>query len=434
MDFPTREAVDELLPERTLPPMADVRYRPPSEALEDVAGAATAAVGDLPLRTLSAGDHVAVGVGSRGIASLPAIVSAIVEELQERDLNPTIVPAMGSHGGATAAGQREVLGALGITEPAMGCPIDARMDTERVGVVTVNGVEIPVHVSTAAREADGCVVVNRVKPHTNYTGDIESGLCKMSVVGLGKQRGANAFHETALSVGYVETLRTAFSAVRTALPLLGGVAVVEDFYEEIAVVEGIPAAALPDAEKPLLERARSLMATLPTDRIDLLVIDEIGKDISGSGMDTNVVGRYRVLNTEDPTLPDVKLIYVRGLSRATKHNGMGIGLADLTRRSVVDDIDITKTYTNALTSGSLAKVHLPLVLPDDESAIAAALGALGTVDDETARVVWIENTSELSRLRLSPALVDELADRIEVESVVNPTFVNGEVQFDRRAE
>jgi hypothetical protein len=433
MEFPDRSEIEPLLEPHPLPSFARVRYDPPAEAVADPAGEARAELDRLALDSLPAGARVAVGVGSRGIHRLPALTRAVVETLADRGFEPVVVPAMGSHGGATAEGQRETLAALGVTAETVGAPVDARMATERLAEVVVGETTYPVHVATAALDADAVVLLNRVKPHTNFTGRIESGLVKMLVAGLGKQRGAVAFHETALAEGYVPALEAAFEVIDASVSLLGGVAVVENFHEETAHVEAVPAGDLLDREPALLERARAEMATLPVAEVDLLVVDEIGKDISGAGMDTNVIGRYRVLNAPDPETPAVKLLYARGLSDRTKGNGNGIGLADLTRRAAVEALDLRKTYANALTSGSLEKSKLPVVAPDDELAIRIALSALGGSDPEAARVVWIENTQDLGELYVSAAVIDDLPDAATVVEPVDLAFdADGTASFEPR--
>jgi len=269
-----------------------------------------------------------------------------------------------------------------------------------------------------------------VKAHTNFTGAVESGLAKMAVVGLGKQRGAKSFHSTAIAEGYVETLTAALDVIERETPTIGGIAIVENFEEEIGHLEGVPAGSFLDREPELLERAYAEMPTLPVDNIDLLVVDEIGKEISGAGMDTNVVGRYRVLNAPDPETPDIDLIYVRGLTAATKGNGNGIGLADLTRRAAIDQLDLKKTYANALTSGSLAKSKLPVVAPDDEFALRTGLSALGGYDPESVRIVWIRNTQELGEFRVSDAVIDDLPEAATVTGREAVTFDDGTASFE----
>lgn len=430
MEFPDRRDVDHLIDPQPLPGFARVRHEPRTERIDDPAEAVRDELDALDLESLSNGATVAVGVGSRGIDRIDEVTAAVVDRLDERGFDPVIVPAMGSHGGATPDGQRELLASLGITEERTGARIDARMDVETVATVAVGDVEMPVNVAVAALDADAVVVVNRVKAHTNFTGEIESGLTKMAVVGLGKQRGAKAFHSTAIAEGYVETLRAGLDAVERETALLGGLAIVENFDEEIARLEGVPAGSFLDREPELLERADEEMPTLPINDVDLLVVDEIGKEISGAGMDTNVIGRYRVLNAPDPEKPDVDLVYVRGLTAATKGNGTGIGLADLTRRAAVDDLDLEKTYANVLTSGSLAKAKLPVVAPDDEFALRTALAALGGDDPGTVRIVWIRNTQDLGTLRVSDAVVDDLPDETTVRARERVAFDDGTATFE----
>jgi hypothetical protein len=430
MEFPDRSDVDGLIDPQPLPAFARVRYEPRTERLDDPVGAARAELDALDFDGLAAGATVAVGVGSRGIDRIDEVAAAVVAEVADRGFDPVVVPAMGSHGGATAEGQREVLEALGITEETVGAPIDARMAAEELATVSVGDADLPVYFSEAALAADAALVVNRVKAHTNFTGAIESGLAKMTVVGLGKQRGAKSFHSTAIAEGYVEALTAALDVIERETPLVGGIALVENFDEEIGHLEGIPAGAFLDREPALLERAYDEMPTLPVDDVDLLVIDEIGKEISGAGMDTNVVGRYRVLNAPDPDTPDIDLIYVRGLTESTKGNGNGIGLADLTRQRAVDQLDLKKTYANALTSGSLSKSKLPVVAPDDEFALRTALAALGGYDPETVRIVWIRNTQDLGELRVSDAVVDDLPAAATVVGRERVGFEDGTAGFE----
>ena len=434
MEFPDRSDVDGLIDPQPLPGFARVRYEPRTERLDDPVGAARGSLDALDLDDLPAGATVAVGVGSRGIDRIDEVAAAVVDEVAERGFDPVVVPAMGSHGGATAEGQREVLAALGITEETVGAPIDARMDAAELDTVSVGDAETPVYFSEAALEADAVLVVNRVKAHTNFTGPIESGLAKMTVVGLGKQRGAKSFHSTAIAEGYVETLTAALDVIERETPLVGGIALVENFEEEIGHLEAVPAGSFLDREPALLERAYDEMPTLPVDDVDLLVVDEIGKEISGAGMDTNVIGRYRVLNAPDPETPDIDLIYVRGLTEATKGNGNGIGLADLTRKRAVGQLDLKKTYANALTSGSLAKSKLPVVAPDDEFALRTALAALGGYDPETVRIVWIRNTQDLGELRVSDAVVDDLPEAAEVVGRETVGFDDGTAAIEAAAD
>ena len=426
MEFPDAEAVDAALPEVTFPTFARVSYDPETPALDDVRGATRDAVASLPLSDVPAGGTVAVGLGSRGIHDIRAVAETVLAELSAAGYDPVAVPAMGSHGGSTAEGQRRTLASLGLTEDTLGCRIDARMEAEVVGT-TDRGHEVPV--ATAALEADGIVVVNRVKPHTNFSGRIESGLSKMLTVGLGKRAGARAFHEAALTHGYVDTIERALGVVRDGAPVVGGVAVVENFHDRTAHVEGIPAGDLPDAEADLLERAREYLPTLPFDDLDALVVAALGKDVSGSGMDTNVIGRYGVVNAAAPPTPDIDRIVVLGLTDATHGNGHGIGLADVTTADVAADLDLDRMYTNALTSGSLSRSSVPIVLPSDRHALRAAVATAGDYDPEAARIAWVRDTAHLSSFRVSEALLDAVDDAVTVERRERVTFHDGDAGF-----
>lgn len=417
----SRRFVKQLIDSRPFPEFVRVGKSTPPDSVVDPATHTRNELNSLGIDELDTGATVAVGVGSRGIASIDAVITATVEELRTRGYEPVIVPAMGSHGGATAEGQRSLLESLGIAEEHVGASIDASMDTTTIATVEIDDCLAPVHVANAVLEADGFLVVNRVKPHTNFTGEIESGLCKMLAVGLGKQPGANAFHSAALNSGYVKTIKAFVDIIRTKTPCYGGVAVIENSQEQVASISGVPANKLLEREPVLLRHAREQMALLPVDNLDLLVVDKIGKEISGTGMDTNVIGRYRVLNTSDPDCPDIDLIYVRGLSDETEGNGNGIGLADITRQQAVDQLRTAETYANAITSGSLERAKIPVVAPDDEMALSMALNVLGGYDPDTTRIAWIESTAELGELLVSRAVADELT---------RPILSRGRLQFE----
>ena len=427
MEFPDAETVDTALPEVTFPTFARVSYDPETPALDDVRGRTRDAVASLPLSGVPGGGTVAVGLGSRGIHDIRPIAETVITALSAAGYEPVVIPAMGSHGGSTAEGQRRTLAALGLTEDALGCRIDARMEAEVVGT-TDRGHEVPV--ATAALEADGIVVVNRVKPHTNFSGRVESGLSKMLTVGLGKRAGARAFHEAALTHGYVDTIERALDVVRANAPVIGGVAVVENFRDRTAHVEGVAAGDLPDAEADLLEQATEYLPTLPFDDLDALVVEEVGKDVSGSGMDTNVIGRYGVVNASDPTTPDIDRIVALGLTDATHGNGHGIGLADVTTADVATELDLDQMYTNALTSGSLSRSSVPVVLPSDRHALRAAVATAGRYDPDDARIAWVRDTAHLSSFRVSEALLDEVDDTVTVERRERLTFDDGDPGFE----
>lgn len=400
----------EIETEQTLRSLPSIYTASRSQAHPALSGISTEikhAVDQLPLRRFDDDASIAIGVGSRGIQSLDTIVRTVSTTLSERGFDPVIIPAMGSHGGATADGQREKLADLGVTQESVGCAIDACIETQRIGETSSGH---PVHLATAALNADGIVVINRIKPHTNFSGTVESGLSKMITVGLGKRSGADAFHTAALQEGYVTTIRQ-FLEVIQADPepeLVGGVGIVENRQHESAVIEGIPSRALPTAEETLLETAYNRLPTLPVSNLDLLVITEIGKNISGTGMDTNVVGRYGVLNAEDPPEPSVDRIVVLGLSEETQGNAHGIGLADLTTRDVLQSADLQKMYTNALASSSLTRSKLPIGLPSREDALVAGIQSTGVSDVSEIRLAVIEHTNSVSPCLISANIKSDL--------------------------
>lgn len=427
MEFPDADVIEDALDPVAYPPFVDVEYQPPAPVVEDVAAEARAAVDQLPLSDVPTGGTVAVGLGSRGIRDAPTVAETVLNELHDRGYEPVVVPAMGSHGGATADGQRHTLEALDLGTDRHGYPIDASMETAEIGT-TARGA--PVHFAVAALEADAVLVINRVKPHTNFQGPIESGLCKMVTIGLGKRPGASQVHATAIERGYVDAIEDTLAVICEHVPFLGGVAIVENASDRAARIEGIPAADLPDREASLLSEARELMATLPYEDLDALIVDRIGKDISGTGMDTNVIGRTRVIGGTEPRSPDIDRIVVRGMTDETGGNGHGIGLADLTTVDVIEDLSLEAMYTNALTSGSLQRDALPIALPTDELAIRAALLTAGEYDPETARIAWISDTLHLSEFRVSAPLANESRDHVRTGSRYRLAFDEGDPTFE----
>lgn len=403
MRFPDRDEIFSFLEPVEFPRFARVSYDPATPHVDDVRDATGAAVTELPL-DLPEGARIAVAVGSRGIHDIAAITDTVVDRLQARGYDPVIVPAMGSHGGATPDGQRAVLAELGITPERLGCPIDARMDTAVVGRTRVDGDGFDVHLARAALEADAILPINRIKPHTAFSDRIESGVCKLVVVGLGKQGGARVVHRQATRHGFEPIIAAALRVIRHAVTLPGGIGIVENFYDRTARVASVPGDRLIEAEASLLELARQSLATIPFDAIDLLVVDEIGKDVSGTGMDTNVIGRTETLAGAPRDAPEISRIYVRGLTDGTHGNANGVGLADLVHRDVIPVLDLEATYANVLTSGLLGNAALPPVMPDDETALTAAVGSLGAIDPADLRIVWITQTGTLDAFRISSEL------------------------------
>ena len=388
-----------------LPRWALVRQRLDTSAIDDVRGAVRAAMDEVA-GSVRPGMRVCVAAGSRGIDRIDVVVGAVVEWLREAGASVFIVPAMGSHGGATAEGQVAVLAGYGITAASMGCEIRSSMDTVDLGEVVAG---VPVFVDRHAFEgADLIVPVNRVKPHTGFEGPVESGLMKMLAIGLGKQRGADTFHRR----GYDEfaTLIPAVARHTIARAPVGlGVALVEDGHGRLARVEAIPAARIEAREAELLADARARMPRLPVDDLDVLVVDLIGKDLSGTGLDPNVIGRPKA-GAAPGGGPRIGRIVVRGLTEATEGNASGIGFADVALRRAVDAVDPRATYLNSITAKDVEGAKIPVTVDTDEDAVALALAACLRVDAAEARIVRVRSTKHLELAWVSePALPDALA-------------------------
>jgi hypothetical protein len=375
-------------------------------------------------REVRPGQTAAVAVGSRGIANLAEMVRAAVEHLKSIGLHPFIVPAMGSHGGGTAEGQRRVLESYGVSEQAAGCPIRSSVETVIVGRAAEG---FPIHFDRLAFEADHVLVVNRVKPHTGFAGPIESGLLKMLLIGLGKHAGAKVYHRAIQDFSFQQIIRGAAAEVLGRCHILAGVAVVENALKQIARIEAVRPDEFERCDRRLLELSRRLMARLPFDRADVLMIDRIGKDISGTGMDPNVVGRkFDDHRARDDERPKIKRIAVRGLSPGSRGNALGIGMAEFCRSDILKEIDREATRLNVLTSGHVTAAMLPLDYPTDREMLAAALGAVGLVEPPDARLMWIADTLRLGEVECSIAYLDEARRRDDLEIITEPR----EMPFD----
>jgi len=362
--------------------------------------------------TLEGARTVAVAVGSRGIAGIDVIARTVVTRLCDMGIEPFVVPAMGSHGGATADGQRAVLAHLGMTEESLGVPIRSSMETVQIAEVrTPRGKVVPVVTDAIAwSEADLVIPINRVKPHTGFRGPVESGICKMLAVGLGKHDGAKRMHSEGYDV-FDELLLEMGGAILGAGKVAFGVAIVENAFEEPALIEAIPADHVIEREQALLAQARAWMPGLPFPEIDVLVVERFGKNISGVGMDPNVTGRGESGGPlKDFDGPEIARIVVLGLTEETEGNANGIGLADLITEAVFDRIDRKVTWTNTLTAGALGCGRIPIALPTDDEAIATAARTVGGVSADEARIVRIKDTLYLSEFAVSETLLDALAD------------------------
>jgi len=379
--------------------------------IEDVTAAGREAVADLPLEDIQRGGEIAVTAGSRGITDMPAVTAGAVAELQARGFEPFVLAAMGSHGGATAEGQRETLESLGFTEEYLGCEIRASMDVERIGE---DGMGWPVHAANDALAADAVILANRVKPHTDFSGPVESGLCKMAVVGLGKHRGAESLHNAGLAAEFDDVILDRTRMLLDAAGVVGGVALVEDAREHATLVEGIPADEILEREPELLERAYEELPTLPVEDLDLLIVDELGKDISGTGMDTNVIGRYHFYGEDEPGRPEITRVYVRSLTEPSHGNALGVGLADFAHRDLVEAIDFGDMYVNIATSGEPERSKVPFVVPDDRTALEIIPSTLGLGDLSELRAARIRNTLDPDELVVSEPVARDLEDRENV--------------------
>ena len=414
-------------PKFELPRMVEIRQKIPAPKLEDFISEIRKELRRIGLsERIKPGDEIAITAGSRGIAHYPEILSTVVDEVKRAGGKPFLIPAMGSHGGATPEGQLALLKELGITPETVGAPIHATMEVDEIGKLE-NGV--PVYVDRNALKADGIIVVNRVKPHTDFKGEIESGLMKMMVIGLGKQKGAEMIHSYR-SEGYHKLLPEAARLILKKLPIVLGLAVVENAYHEIAIVKAIEPENIEEEEKKLLKKAKSLIARIPFKDIDVLIIDEIGKEISGTGMDTNVVGRFWLPGEYEPLAPKIKRIVVLDLTEGTHGNAIGIGLADITTKRLVEKIDYRVTFVNALTAGHVEGAKTPVFLPNDREAITIALRTCGPIDPRKAKVVRIRNTLNLERMWVSESMLEIINSDPELKKRIEIIGEPREMQFD----
>lgn len=356
------------------------------------------------LARVQPGQRIAVAVGSRGISRTSTVVQCCVRLLKEAGAEPFIVPAMGSHGGATAEGQVAVLAGLGITEEHVGAPIRATMNTVDLGEARHG---LHAHLDAEAAAANGILVVNRIKSHTSFDGRIESGLAKMVAIGLGKQHGAEELHQRG-PAQIEERIRVAARTTMSRSPVIGGLALVENAAHDLDQIAFLtPDQIAGTGEGELLSRAKALAPRLPVDDIDVLIVDVVGKDKSGTGMDTNVIGRRMIRGSAEPETPRVTNIVALSLSPTSEGNAIGIGLADFVPASLVADLDLVSTYTNALTAGlqGVPRAQIPIVLATSRDAVTAALLMAAVTDTETAGIVRIRDTLALDDLMVGESLL-----------------------------
>jgi len=362
-------------------------------------------------------DTIAITVGSRGINNLDKIIKEVIQYFKFLKAKPFIFPAMGSHGGATVRGQLKILQDYGVNEESMGVPIIATMEVEEL-TKTRDGLSVYVDKSTL--RADHIVVVNRIKPHTKWKGPIESGLCKMMAIGMGKHKGAQYYHKFALKYGFSELIESVASKVIEKLPILFGLAIVEDGYDQTSIIKALIPDNLIKSEKILLEIAKDYLPRISFNDIDILIVDEIGKEISGGGMDFNVIGRNRDIMNRWYSAQKIKRIFVRDITENSRGNGLGIGMADFTTDRLVEKLDLEKMYINALTASGPESAAIPIHFSNDKEAIMACLNTIGPINPSELKVVWIKNTLSLENVYVSKALYTEAKKRSELDLIEDP--------------
>jgi hypothetical protein len=405
------------------PRVVKVRQDFPRPRIESIEETLREQCGKEEIRSrIEPGMEVAITAGSRGVSGIDNILRSLVQTLKEAGARPFIIPAMGSHGGATAEGQVEILSSLGVTEESVGAQIRSSMEVVELGE-TESGV--PVYMDRIASEADGVVIVGRIKQHTDFRSDLESGLLKMASIGLGKHAQALALHAHGVK-GIRDYMVEAGRQVFESGKVLFGVAIVENAYEETAIIEAIPPERVVEREAELLKESARLMPRLPVSEMDVLFVDELGKNFSGTGMDTNVVGRFRILGVEEPESPEAKYLVVSDVSEASHGNALGVGLADFTTQRLFEKIDYEAMNQNVLTSTFPERAKIPMVLASDREALEAAIRCNWGVEPEDTRFVRIPNTLHLRYAYLSENLLDEALANGNVEVVEDAA----EMEFD----
>ena len=403
----------------TFPAMIRVKQHIEAPRLDDIKSRVHSGIGALNLaRTTRAGQRVAVACSSRGIENYAAIVTEVVAGLKNAGLDPFIIPAMGSHGAASAEGQANVLAHYGITEAAVGAPVRSSLEVVDIGRARA---DVPVFIDKLAHEADHIVLINRIKKHTDFYGDIESGLMKLMGIGLGKLAGATLYHQAMFSYGYLPILRAVGRKVLETGRVLFGVGIVENGLGQTAEIGIMNAADLVEKEKELLILAKKLQLGLPFDEVDVLLVDELGKDISGAGMDTKVIGRIGLpLLSPDPEKPHIKRIIVSDLTDDSDGNATGTGLADFITQRLYDKVDRYATDINNITGISPEMGRMPIVLKNDREALEIAARCAGLIPPQDLKIMRIKNTARLEEVALSTAYQAQIAERPDLEVLAGP--------------
>ena len=408
-----------------IPKLVPIHQEFPDRSLPDVVAAVRQQMDDAPWAArVSRGSRIAVGVGSRGIRNMDTIARAVIDFWKSRGAEPFIVPVMGSHGAATAQGQADVLAHYGIDQASMGAPVESSLEVVQVGT-TPEG--IAVSMDRRAFESDGIMLCGRVKWHTDFEGSLESGIHKMMAIGLGKWEGAKRYHSWALRIGMERVIRSVGATMLQTGKMLGGLAILEDAHHNTAAVRALGADGMVQQEEELLRLVKSWKPNIPVNEVDLLVLDEIGKDISGAGMDTKVVNRS---GDRGPNVwngvPTVHRIFIRDLSGNTYGNAIGMGMADVVHDRLVDQVDFRATWVNALTASATSPGFTPLHYPTDLECLERVLPTCGKLDTGECTLVWIRNTLELGHLLVSENLLPELDANPSIR-VLGPS---AEIPFD----
>lgn len=412
---------DQLLADNKIPRFVRVRHEMDHSHIEDIPGAVAEALKrEGTLDQIKPGNTVCITAGSRDVANIDKIIRAVCDEVKSVGGKPFIIPAMGSHAGAQAEGQRGIIEGYGVTEEAMGAPIKASMETEVLGY-SKDGLEI--HIDKYANAADYIIPIGRIKAHTDFRGPVESGICKMLVIGMGKQHGAYQCHKLGFK-NMAKNVMEFADVIIQKKPNMFAIGLIENAYHQTCRIAAIPAGKILEEEPPLLEYAKKRMAKIPFEKADVLFVDEAGKDISGAGMDPNITGRSPVLGISAPYF---QRIAVFDLTDKSHGNFGGLGSADVSTQRLYQKIDFEQTYPNGITSAEPISVKLPVIMPSDKTAMQFALRTATDTDWETGpKIVWLKNTLSLSEFYISEALVGEASRLDNVEIISGPK----EVIFD----
>lgn len=415
IDFPPVDIKVEGMEDIKIPRMMKIKQIYDSSKIEDLKSWVIKEMeNNLSNKEGFKGQRICITAGSRGIPHIDIITRTIIDVLKEWGANPFIIPAMGSHGGATAEGQKAYLEGFNITEETMGVPILSSMEVVQIGELAD---KTPIYCDKNAYESDGIVVLNKVKPHTDFRGKYESGMAKMMAIGLAKHKGASMFHMKGFS-SFAERIPQVCDVFLKKVPVAFGVGIVQNAYDDISELEVMEKEKILERDAALLEIAKKKTATFKMPKIDVLIIDEIGKNISGNGHDPNIVGRSNSPGFED--VLDLQKLFIRGFTKETNHNGCGLSAADITTRRCLNDMDVETTWVNVVTSTRLNGGRIPLYVNNDKEALLLAIRTCVGIDFDKVKVVRIKNTLEMEEIEVSESYYDELKNRSDVEILSEP--------------